>query len=175
MAQKGEFLRVSGMAVVRNCSPLQQLQGSGVLKGIAGKYGARIQLSISEKGDFAGLTGARFSTGAHFSLSFTEYPAWGDAGSFDVTLTSDVEWTASSSDAGFTLSPDKGTGTEKVKVSFNDNPSSTSVRTAVLTFKTTSSAVSKKELTLTVTQQPYEVLTPSAVQPWMVRWRSSLL
>lgn len=141
--------------------------GSGVLKGIAGKYGARIQLSISEKGDFAGLTGARFSTGAHFSLSFTEYPAWGDAGSFDVTITSDVEWTASSSDAGFTLSPAQGTGTEKVKVSFNDNPSSTSVRTAVITFKTTSSAVSTKELTLTVTQQPFEVLTPSAVQPWM--------
>lgn len=141
--------------------------GSGVLKGIAGKYGARIQLSISERGDFAGLTGARFSTGAHFSLSFTEYPAWGDAGSFDVTLTSDVEWTSSSSDAGFTVSPAQGTGTEKVKVSFNDNPSSTSVRTAVITFKTTSSAVSTKELKLTVTQQPFEVLTPSAVQGWM--------
>ena len=141
--------------------------GSGVLKGIAGKYGARIQLTISEKGDFAGLTGERFSTGAHFSLSFTEYPAWGDAGSFDVTITSDVEWSASSSDSGFTLSPDKGNGTEKVKVSYTDNPSSTSVRTAVITFRTTSTAVSRKELTLTVTQQPYEVLNPSTVQAWM--------
>ncbi|MCR5709582.1 MAG: DNA/RNA non-specific endonuclease [Bacteroidales bacterium] len=141
--------------------------GSGVLKGIAGKYGARIQMSISELGDFAGLTGARFATGTHFSLSFTEYPAWGDAGSFDVTLSSDVEWTSSSSDAGFTLSPDKGTGPETITVSFNDNPSSSEVRTAVITFKAVGGTIAGKEVTLTVTQQPFEVLNPSMVQPWM--------
>ena len=142
-------------------------EGSGILKGIAGKYGARIQMSISELGDFAGLTGDRFATGTHFSLSFTEYPVWGDAGSFEVMINSDVEWTASSSDPGFTLSPDKGNGSELVTVHFNDNPSSTSVRTAVITFKATGGSISGKEVTLTVTQQPFEVLKPSGIQAWM--------
>lgn len=141
--------------------------GSGTLKGIVGKYNARTQVTVSAKSDYAGLTGGRFSTGAHFSLSFTEYPAWGDAGSFDVVLTSDVEWTAGSSDADFTLSPDHGTEGATVRVSFGDNPSSTAARTAVLTFTTASSQVSAKTLTLTITQQPFEVLTQSAVQPWM--------
>lgn len=142
-------------------------QGSGTLKGIAGKYNARIQLTVSHKDDCTGLSGERFSTGAHFSLSFTEYPAWGDADSFDVKLTSDVAWTAGSDDAGFTLSPDRGEGSATVRVSFNDNPSSTAVRTATLTFRTTSTAVSQQELRLVVTQQPYEVLASSAVEPWL--------
>ena len=141
--------------------------GSGTLKGIAGKYAARTQVTISEKGDFAGLTGERFSTGAHFSLSFTDFYAWGDAGSFDVGLTSDVEWTAGSSDPDFTLSPDHGTEGCTVRVSFTDNPSTTDTRSATITFKTNSSQVPAKGLVLTVTQQPYEVLTQSQVQPWL--------
>lgn len=140
--------------------------GSGTLKGIAGKYGARIQLSLSATDDCAGLTGDRFSTGAHFSLSFTEFPAWGDAGSFDVTLTSDVEWTASC-DAGLTLTPDRGSGSEKITVRYTDNPSSSAVRTLKAVFRTASSQVSANELTLTVTQQPFEVLVPGTVRPWM--------
>ncbi|MBR6423411.1 MAG: DNA/RNA non-specific endonuclease [Bacteroidales bacterium] len=141
--------------------------GSGVLKGIAGKYNARIQLTLSAKTDCAGLTGARFSTGTHFSISFTEYPAWGDASSFNVVLTSDVEWTASSSDPDFTVSPSSGSEGGTITVSFGDNPSTTSVRTATITFKTTSSAVSTKELKLVVTQQPFEALKPSTVLPWL--------
>lgn len=141
--------------------------GSGVLKGIASKYNARIQMLLSTKNDCDGLTGERFSTGTHFSLSFTDYPAWGDAASFEVTLTSDVPWTAASSDPDFKVTPDSGSGSEKVTVSFGDNPSSTAVRTAAITFKTSSATVATPELRLVVTQQPFEELKPSAVQAWL--------
>lgn len=139
--------------------------GSGTLKGIAGKYGARIQLTVSEKGDYAGLTGARFSSGARFLLSFNEYPVWGDAGSFYVTVTSDVPWTATSSDSDFTLDPASGTGDATVTIRYTDNPSSTATRTAELSFKPGSSTL--KAQTLTVVQQPYELLSPSPVQSWL--------
>ena len=141
--------------------------GSGVLKGIAGRYGARIQMSISARSDWSGLTGERFSTGKVFNIAFNEYPAWGDASEFTVDVTSDVAWTASSSDPDFTVSPDRGEGSASVKVSFTDNPSTSQVRTAVITFKTASTDVPVSELPLTVTQQPYEVLRPDAVQAWM--------
>lgn len=141
--------------------------GSGVLKGVAGKYGARIQMSISAISDWSGLTGERFSTGKVFNISIKEYPAWGDAAEFTVDVTSDVTWTASSSDPDFTVSPSQGEGSASVKVGFTDNPSTSRTRTAVITFKTPSTEVPYSEQTLTVTQQPYEVLHPDAVQAWM--------
>ena len=54
--------------------------GSGTLKGIAGKYSSRIQVTISDKNDYAGLTGARYDTGSYFSLKQTEASVSGDAG-----------------------------------------------------------------------------------------------
>lgn len=137
--------------------------GSGTLKGIAGKYGTSIQLSVSAKSDYAGLTGDRFGTGAQITLPFAETSVWGEAGSFDLAVSATVEWTATSSNGDFTVTPASGTGSATVKVAYTRNPSSTAARSAVISFKGSDGSEAK----LTVNQQPYEAVTPSQVQPWL--------
>ena len=137
--------------------------GSGTLKGIAGKYGSRYQLSMSARSDYAGLTGARFGGGSQIVLPFTEKTVIGEAGSFDLAVTATVAWTAASSDSGFTLTPASADGSATVRVAYTRNPSASAARSAVLTFKGTDGS----EARLTVVQQPYEAVTPSQVQPWL--------
>jgi len=141
--------------------------GSGTLKGIAGKYQSRIQVTISEKNDFAGLTGARYDTGSYFSLPKTEASVSGDAGSFSLLVSGNVAWTATSSDPAFTVTPASGTTGGTVSISYTDNPSSTDSRQAVITFTTDNAAIAEKSLQFTVTQQPFEALVQSEVRPWM--------
>ena len=141
--------------------------GSGVLKGIAGKYGSRFQLSVSDKNDYAGLTGERFGGVARFSLETTDKTVSGDAGTFNITLASSVAWKASSSHPDFSVSPASGTEGGQVTVTYRDNPSSSVTRTAVITFTTEDAAISQKELRFTITQQPFEALVPSPVQNWL--------
>lgn len=137
--------------------------GSGTLKGIAGKYGTRFQLTVSAKSDYAGLTGDRFGSGAQIVLPYAETSVWGGAGSFDLDVTATVGWTAASSVEDFTVSPSSGDGSATVKISYARNPSASNSRTAVITFTGTDGSVAK----LTVNQQPYETVTPSQVQPWL--------
>ena len=137
--------------------------GSGTLKGIAGKYGTRFQLTVSARSDYAGLTGDRFGSGTQIALPFAETSVWGGAGSFDLAVTATVGWTASSSIDGFTVTPASGDGSATVTVAYTRNPSASAARTAVITFTGTDGSVAK----LTVTQQPYEEVTPSQVQPWL--------
>ena len=141
--------------------------GSGTLKGIAGKYGSRYQISISEKNDYAGLTGARFDGGARFSLETTDMTVSGDAGTFNITLAASVAWTASSNHSAFTINPASGTEGGEIAVTYGENPSTTDSRSAVITFRTEDAAIAQKELTLTITQQPFESLIPSPVQAWL--------
>ena len=141
--------------------------GSGTLKGIAGVFGSRCQIYISEKGDYAGLTGERYAAGAQFSLATSSRTVSGDAGSFGITLAANVAWTATTSDPDFTVSPASGTKGTTVTVKYKDNPSSTENRVAKVTFTTEDARVAQKELVFTVTQQPFEVVVPSQVQAWM--------
>ena len=141
--------------------------GSGTLKGIAGKYASRIQVTISEKKDFAGLTGERYDTGSYFSIPKTEVSVSGDAGSFSLMLSANVAWKAASSDPAFTVTPDSGTTGGSVTISYPDNPSTTASRQVEITFTTESTAVAERSLKLTVTQQPFEALVQSEVKPWM--------
>lgn len=141
--------------------------GSGTLKGIAGKYGDRYQISISEKNDYAGLTGARFAGGARFSLENTDMTVSGDAGTFNITLAASVAWTATSSNSAFQVNPASGTEGGEIVVTYGANPSMTDSRSTVITFRTEDAAIARKELQLAITQQPYESLVPSAVQAWM--------
>ena len=141
--------------------------GSGTLKGIAGKYGSRFQLSVSEKNDYAGLTGERFGGVARFSLETTDKAVSGDAGTFNITLASSVAWTASSSNSAFAVSPASGSEGGLVTVTYGDNPSTTDTRSAEIVFRTEDPAIAQRELKFTVTQQPYESLVPSAVQAWL--------
>ncbi len=137
--------------------------GSGTLKGIAGKYGTSFQLTVTAKSDYAGLTGGRFGSGAQIVLPYAETSVWGDAGSFDLAVLATVEWTATSSDGDFTVTPASGNGSATVKVAYTRNPSATAVRTAVITFRGSDGTETK----LTVRQQPFESVTPSQVYPWL--------
>ncbi len=141
--------------------------GSGTLKGIAGKYSSRIQVTISDKNDYAGLTGARYDTGSYFSLKQTEASVSGDAGSFSVLLAANVPWKASSSHSNFTVTPASGQTGGVVSIAYTENPSTSESRSAVITFTTEDASVSTKELRLTLTQQPLEALVESQVQPWL--------
>lgn len=140
--------------------------GSGTLKGIAGVFGSRCQIYISEKGDYAGLTGERFAPGAQFSLATTSRTVSGDAGSFGITLAANVAWKAKSSDPNVTLSPATGTKGGTVKVSYKDNPSKSESRTVQIVFTTEDAGVAQKELVFTLTQQPFDKVCPSQVQDW---------
>lgn len=142
-------------------------QGSGTLKGIAGKFGTKYQISFTSKEDYAGLTGARFYTGPRFSLEFETIEVGGDAGEFEVNLASNVEWNATSSDAGVTLSQNSGNASKVLTIKYNDNPSSTAKRTITITFTTDDASVTNKTLKLVITQEPYQLLVSDAVLPWL--------
>ena len=141
--------------------------GSGVLKGIAGKYAGNMQVTISDKQDYVGLTGPRYDTGSYFSLKQTETSVSGDAGSISLLLAANVPWKASSSHPDFSVTPDSGTTGGVVSIVYGENPSTTEGRQAVITFTTESEAVSVKELRFTVNQQPLEAVVESTVQPWL--------
>ncbi len=146
--------------------------GSGVLKGIAGVNKNKYQISISAKSDYAALTGTRFSTGPKFSIngvSEISTTVSGDAGSYKLTLAAkEIEWTASSNNQNFVLSKTSGSNaTEEITISYTNNPSTTDKRTAVITFKTTSTAVANQTLTLTINQSPFEALVSDAVNKWL--------
>ena len=141
--------------------------GSGTLKGIAGKYSGNIQMVVSEKADYAGLTGPRYDTEAYFSLPKSETTVSGDAGSFSLLVSGNVAWKASSSHPDFTVTPASGTTGQAVTIAYTENPSTTDTRKAVLTFTTEDAAIAQKELVFTITQQPLEAVAPSQVLPWM--------
>lgn len=140
--------------------------GSGTLKGIAGVFGSRCQIYISEKGDYAGLTGERFAPGARFSLAATSRTVSGDAGSFGITLAANVAWKATASDADFSVSPASGTKDATVTVTYKSNPSTAQSRVARVIFTTEDAGVAQKELTFTITQLALDQVVPSPVQAW---------
>ena len=141
--------------------------GSGTLKGIAGVFGSRCQIYISEKGDFAGLTGERFSPGAQFSLVAASRTVSGDAGSVGITLAANVDWKASSSHPDFTVSPASDTKGGTVEVKYKANPSTTESRVVQITFTTDNLNVEQRELVFTLTQLPLDMVVPSQVPAWM--------
>ena len=136
--------------------------GSGTLKGIGSVYGERMQLCIAKSSDYAGLTGERFAGAATFSLFYSEYTHNGDKGTYTIQVLGDVEWTASSDNADFTLSKTSGKGAAEVVLSFGDNPSTTKSRVAKVTFKTEAD-VAQKELVFTLTQLPFQPLVSDKV------------
>ncbi len=140
--------------------------GSGTLKGIAGKYAGRIQMVVSEKADFAGLTGPRFASDPYFSLAKTEASVSGDAGSLTLTVSANVPWTAKSSSDAFTVTPSSGTTGGNVSISYTENPSTSEGRQAVITFATEAS-ITPNTLTFTIDQQPLEAVVPSPVASWL--------
>ena len=141
--------------------------GSGTLKGIAGVFGSRCQIYISEKGDYAGLTGERYAPGAQFSLAASSRTVSGDAGSIGITLAANVDWTASSSDPDFSVSPASGTAGGNVVVKYKANPSTTESRVVKITFTTDNLNIAQRELVFTLTQLPLDMVSPSQVQAWM--------
>lgn len=140
--------------------------GSGTLKGIAGVFGSRCQIYISEKGDYAGLTGERYAPGARFSLAAASRTVSGDAGSFGITLAANVEWEASASGSDVTLTPASGSEGCIVTVSYKANPSTSESRTFEIVFTTENTDVEQRELVFTLTQQPFDMVCPSQVQAW---------
>ena len=141
--------------------------GSGTLKGIAGKYGSRYQVTVSEKADYAGLTGDRFSAAPFFSLESSDRTVSGDAGAFDIRVDSNVDWTVTSSNSAFTLNPASGKGAGAVTLSYGDNPSTTDPRSTVITFTVSDPDIARKTYSITVQQQPFESLVQSAVRNWL--------
>lgn len=141
--------------------------GSGTLKGIAGIFGSRHQIYISEKGDYAGLTGERYAPSAQFSLTTTSRTVSGDAGSFGITLTANVAWKAAASDPAVTLTPNAGTKGDVVTVTYPANPSTTESRVIKITFTTEDAGAAQKELVFTLTQLAFDAVVPSTIQPWM--------
>lgn len=142
--------------------------GSGVIKGIAGVYNRRYQISFATATDWEGLTGERFYTAPTFSLPTTEKEVPGEAGQFTVSLAANVTWSVTSSDQdNFTVSPGSGSGSAPVTVTYTQNPSLSGTRSANIVFSTTDTGVSQNTLTLHITQSPFEALVSDPVRAWM--------
>ncbi|HOR11666.1 MAG TPA: DNA/RNA non-specific endonuclease [Bacteroidales bacterium] len=142
--------------------------GSGVIKGIAGVYNRRYQISFATSSDWEGLTGERFYTAPTFSLPTTEKEVPGEAGQFTVSLAANVTWSVTSSDQdNFTVSPGSGSGSAPVTVTYTQNPSLSGTRSANIVFSTTDTGVSQNTLTLHITQSPFEALVSDPVRAWM--------
>lgn len=136
--------------------------GSGTLKGIGGIFGKRIQISIAQTSDFAGLTGERFHEAPAMALNYYYYTHNGDKGSYTIKVLGNVDWTASCDNEAFSLSKTSGSGAADVVLTFGDNPSTTDSRVAKVTFKTEAD-VAQKELTFTFTQDAFQPLVSDAV------------
>ena len=98
------------------------------------------------------LTAAHPLDGDYFSVSPAEISVGATATSTSITVSSSVDWTASSDNAAFTVSPASGSGNGTITVSFSEN-TTTEARSAVITVATTSDKVSTKSYTITVTQK----------------------
>ncbi|MCQ2166931.1 MAG: BACON domain-containing protein, partial [Bacteroidales bacterium] len=72
--------------------------------------------------------------------------------SAQISVSSSVDWTASSDNAAFTVSPASGSGNGTITVNFEANTTEAS-RSAVITVSTTSDKVSTKSYTVTITQK----------------------
>ena len=65
------------------------------------------------------------------------------------------------------MTPSSGQTGGTVTISYDENPSTSSSRSAVITFTTEAAGVTARELRLTITQQPLEAIVESTVQPWL--------
>lgn len=98
------------------------------------------------------LTAAHPREGDYFSVSPDEISVSATATSATVNVSSSVDWTASSDNAAFTVSPASGSGNGTITVNFDANTTEAS-RSAVITVSTTSDKVSTKSYTVTITQK----------------------
>ncbi len=143
-------------------------RGCGVLKGIAGVFKDRYQISLAYVTDVEGLDGERFYTEPTFALHTAQKELSGEAGAFSVSLATNVDWSVTSSDpVNFAVSPARGSGTDAVTVTYTQNPSSATPRNADLVFTTTDEAIAGKTLIMHITQSPYEALVSDVVCSWL--------
>lgn len=98
------------------------------------------------------LTAAHPREGDYFSVSPTDLSVAATATTASISVSSSVDWTASSDNAAFTVSPASGNGNGAITVKFEANTTD-KARSAVITVSTTSDKVSKKSYTVTVTQK----------------------
>lgn len=98
------------------------------------------------------LTAAHPREGDYFSVSPAEISVSATATSATVNVSSSVDWTASSDNTAFTVSPASGSGNGTITVNFEANTTEAS-RSAVITVSTTSDKVSTKSYTVTITQK----------------------
>lgn len=98
------------------------------------------------------LTAAHPREGDYFSVAPASLSVAATATSAQISVSSSVDWTASSDNAAFTVSPASGSGNGTITVNFDANTTEAS-RSAVITVSTTSDKVSTKSYTVTITQK----------------------
>lgn len=76
-----------------------------------------------------------------------------DAGSFTISVNSNVEWSVSSDNSAFVPAVTSGNGTAEITVNYTANNSETENRSATITVSTTDPEISEKELACEVTQK----------------------
>lgn len=115
--------------------------------------------SVTYRGFFAGGSNSKYlnmmlvqieqGTGSYFGVSKTAISANADATSATFNVTGNVDWTVTSSDAAYTVSPASGNGASEVTVSFAANTTEQD-KTVKLTVSTTAEVTTKTyEVTLT--------------------------
>lgn len=98
------------------------------------------------------LTDAHPCEGDYFSVAPASLSVAATTTSAQISVSSSVDWTASSDNAAFTVSPASGSGNGTITVNFDEN-TTTEDRSAVITVATTSDKVSTKSYQVTLTQK----------------------
>lgn len=105
-------------------------QGAGTLKGISMINNGTMQIGLTSQEDYAGMTGERFAGAPFMEIDKDEVLADAAGGSFEIKVSSNTAWTASSSASWVTLDPASGNGAATVTVNYEAGES----REAVITF-----------------------------------------
>lgn len=125
-------------------------QGAGPLKGISMINNGTMQIAFASTADYSGMTGERFGSVPFVNIDINEYKASAEGGSFEINVTSNSDWTVTSSDSWLKPEPVSGNGNAKVTVTFDAGKD----RSATLTFK-----AGVSEAVCTVTQRETKNMT----------------
>lgn len=125
-------------------------QGAGPLKGISMINNGTMQMAFASTADYSGMTGERFGSAPFVNIDINEYKASAEGGSFEINVTSNSDWTVTSSDSWLKPDPTSGNGNAKVTVTFDAGKD----RSATLTFQ-----AGVSEAVCTVTQRETKNMT----------------
>lgn len=127
------------------------------ISSLSSETGICLALRYTGKGNTYRIDNVGWGDGQaapYFSIDRTTASVPATAGTLNISVQSNVDWTAESSDnTNFRIDKTSGSGNGTVTVSYTENASESQTRSAVITFRTDDPSVSNNTLTCEITQR----------------------